>query len=824
MADDLVAQLTLQLRDDITAGLQPLQDALSSLDDSVSGLRDVMSGLNDTIASLQAPVALTEGLTAARSAATEAAGGIAGIGTAADISVRKIDALADDIKALHAPAPGLMGGMAGDLAGAGSAAGGVATAVAGIGTAADTSVRKVGALADDIKALHAPAPGLMGGLAGDLGDAATAASGVATAVAGIGTAADTSIHKVESLATEIKALRAPQVDLPAAPPDTPLVPYSRVGPDISTFYGEQGFDYDGSSRGQSSAGPRAGGRGRTSGGDGGAEATVLPEAPGHAMDMLGGALAAFLGLDAITAYADFQNVGLHAAITEKMSGQQAEAEAQRIMGMLQPLALKTATPSEDLAEAYYFLVTTGMDKGLINQMMPALATTSTAYNVPVPQMTQAAFTLNENLGISAADMGPALAMLAYAAKLGHFTLADFGEGLPEIGGQLNKLGMRGEGSEDVAASALEILRRNTGQSGEAATELQDLVMYLTSPMGTRMFDQTKKSRDLMSSGVRKIFDKYHIAPLDIPAYLNKEREHGVDPLDAMIDYFHKILTPITSPTDRAFVVGGLMHNQAAQQAMLSLVQYYDDYQKDKQELSKVNPDVVATDFSTAMGGAIVQVRLFHEEMDQLERDLGQGLLPLLKGVNDIAKPFIAAIDLVNHNASIMGTGLGDLNIAVVASYVAFRTLLRGAGALSGVFSRLAGGGAAAAAGGAGAEAAEAGGAAAAGAGAGIGAATEAATIGARILAAARVTGLGLAVEGVTAEVLAIHQGQMAAMQANTEALNKNSESKTTTVVVNPNGTIQTIGPGGVGTFTPPQPSKLPFKLNAPAPGQVLGRP
>jgi TP901 family phage tail tape measure protein len=415
-----------------------------------------------------------------------------------------------------------------------------------------------------------------------------------------------------------------------------------------------------------------------------------PHNAGHAVDWFGGALAGYMGLGAIKSFADFQNTELHITITDKLSGAGAIAEQNRLTAMLDPLALKTSTSSADLADSYLFLVTTGMKKALIDQIMPALATTSTAYNVPVSEMTQAAFTLSENLKIGPQQMQQALATLAYAGKLGHFNLSDFGMFLPQLGGQMSLLGMNGMQGEDVAAAALEIGRRNTGTSGEAATNLQDLLGYITSPMGIRMFDQTKKMRDLMGAPARRLFEKYHIQPLDMPAYLNAERAKGIDPINALADYFHKMLAGVSSPTDRATIVGSFLHNQQARNGLLSLVQYYDDFHKDQAQLAGVDPKTVQTDFTTAMQGSTSQVRQFDEEMTQLERDLGQGLLPLLRGTNDVLKPLLGYITKLNGEYQIAGVGLGNLALGATASIVAFKTLTSVFGSGAGLIGRILG--------------------------------------------------------------------------------------------------------------------------------------
>jgi hypothetical protein len=399
-----------------------------------------------------------------------------------------------------------------------------------------------------------------------------------------------------------------------------------------------------------------------------------PANAGHAADWFGGALAGYMGLGAIKSFADFQNTELHISITDKLSGQAAVDEQNRLTSMLDPLAQQTATSSSDLADAYLFLVTTGMKRSLIDQMMPALAQASTAYNIAPGDMTQAAFALNQNLGIAPQQMLQGLGTLAYAAKIGHFSMADFSALLPDVSGQMQIMGMGGMKGVVEGASALEIMRRYEGQAAPAENDLKELLMYMHSPMGNRMFDMTSKMKDLLGPAGRALLDKYHIKPLDLPAYLNSERAKGIDPVNAIADYFHTMLAGISSPTDQANLVGDLIHNHQAQSGIIALVQQYDDFKKDQLTLTGVNPATVQTDFTTAMQASGAQVRIFDENMAQLERDLGQGLLPLLTGVNGVLKPFLSGINYLNQNFKLLGQGSGNLLLGITASYVALKTL------------------------------------------------------------------------------------------------------------------------------------------------------
>ncbi len=339
-------------------------------------------------------------------------------------------------------------------------------------------------------------------------------------------------------------------------------------------------------------------------------------------DMVTDMIAVATGYSAFKSFADFDVAAKQIAITEGLSGPAAMAESARLKGLTDHLAIQFGNSSTDLMSAFSFLITDSIPKDEVNKLMAPLAEASTAYNVPVSEMSQAVFTLYKNLGIGPDQMGRGLAILHHAAMAGHFGMEDFSMYLPQIGGQMSLMGMQGLGADITGASALETIRKNTGTSGEAATDLQDMLFYLHSPMGLRMFDQTKHMRDLLGPSGEALLNKYHVKPIDLPKYLNDERAKGIDPINAMADYFTKLLANVSSPTDRADIVGSMIHNQGAQNAILALVQYDQDFKNYQKKLGGISDKTITDDFYTAVSGTSADLKLFDENLAQASRNVG----------------------------------------------------------------------------------------------------------------------------------------------------------------------------------------------------------
>lgn len=275
-------------------------------------------------------------------------------------------------------------------------------------------------------------------------------------------------------------------------------------------------------------------------------------------------------------YAKFQETALQAAIIEGYSGKAAMQQAHQIMHESYNQAYLSRGNVDDIEEAYFNLLRQKLPKDLVNQMMGPLTEAATTYNTPVADLTQPMYNLADQFQIPGDQMTQAVAILGAASHMGHYYFSDFGNGLPQISSQFNMMGDTGIKGEATAAAALEIVRRGTPDSGTAATDLGDLMSYMASPMAIRFFDRTKRSQDLLGQNILDLFHKYDIHALNIPKYFNDEREKGIDPLNAMVDYMHSIGAEHMSPTDQMIVFRSLFHNQEAATAMLALEEHYND--------------------------------------------------------------------------------------------------------------------------------------------------------------------------------------------------------------------------------------------------------
>jgi hypothetical protein len=452
-------------------------------------------------------------------------------------------------------------------------------------------------LTESLQAMNVPA-GLAEGFAGVSGEAEAAI----TSIDGIGAAIDTDIVKVKALQDAMADLRVPAAidgggGAGGGEPPT-IIPGNASSPDDSED-------------------PRQ----KKSGGS--------VDVPGEnwIMDLI--AIAA--GYHGEESYSKFQETALQTAIIEGYHGKGALTEAKNIMHESYNQAYLSRGNADDIEEAYFNLIRQGLPKQLVDQMMGPLTEAATTYGTPVADITQPLFNLAEQFKIPGDQLAQGVAMLGAASHLGHFYFSDFGTGLPEVAAQFQLMGATGFAGEGTAASALEVIRRVTPDSGTAGTDLYDLMNYMTSPMATRFFDRTQRSKDLLGKPVLDLLAKYHVQPLDIPQYLNTEEEKGIDPLDAMVDYMHSIWRPNMTPTDERFIFGSLFHNQQAATAMTGLVENYDLFHQDQASLARVSPVFLDQNFQTAAQGDASGMQNLSTLVTYLERLYGQNTWGLFAG-------------------------------------------------------------------------------------------------------------------------------------------------------------------------------------------------
>jgi TP901 family phage tail tape measure protein len=352
-------------------------------------------------------------------------------------------------------------------------------------------------------------------------------------------------------------------------------------------------------------------------------------------------------------YAAYENILRHIAISEKLSGDKVAPEIKRLNQLFVSDAHETGQTSESIARAYSDLVQQGISARVVNVALLAHSKAATAYNISPEDLGAATGSLLGNAQIPEGQIGGALAAMAYASKEGRFKVEDFSRQLPGITGQMELLGMTGRGSADIAFASLETVMKNSSQPNQGAANFFDALHYITSPIANRSFAKQ--------------------AGIDLPKLLRNAEKQGINPLYAVLGKLDQ-RTAGMGHIDKTEFIGKLLHNQEAGTAIVSLLEHKAGFLDLKKRLDAVGKDTLDTDFATGFAAPLIQLRKVEEDLAELNRTLGESLLPMLKAVAVALWPITTALNYMNEHFPvtthvILGTVAGLLALAAIVTVV-----------------------------------------------------------------------------------------------------------------------------------------------------------
>ncbi|MFT4131875.1 phage tail tape measure protein [Labrys sp. (in: a-proteobacteria)] len=151
--------------------------------------------------------------------------------------------------------------------------------------------------------------------------------------------------------------------------------------------------------------------------------------------------------------------------------------------------------------------------------LPAVARTAHASGAAISDMAASADALGTNLKVPADRMQEAFDILAAAGKAGKFELKDMAKELPALAAAGNAVGLSGIDGIRRLASYAQIVRKQTGSSGEAATNLLNVFQKMTSQETVNKFKKM---------GIK-----------DLRGQLDSARKSGKDVMETFLDITEK---------------------------------------------------------------------------------------------------------------------------------------------------------------------------------------------------------------------------------------------------------------------------------------------
>lgn len=321
--------------------------------------------------------------------------------------------------------------------------------------------------------------------------------------------------------------------------------------------------------------------------------------------MAGGALArvaapAALGYGAMRAfksYAEIERQIERIGITADASAEETAAAMDRLRGIAMDLHL----PFQDVVEGMDTMVATGKTMKEAFALLPAVGKTAQASGAALTDMSTTADAVANSFGVMSDQMQRAFDILAYRGKEGKFELKDMAAELPSLAPAFAALGYKGLDGVNRLATALQVVRMETGQSGEAATAFMDVL--------TKM----------QSTATVANFKKFGV---DLRGSMDRARKDGRDVLESFVKLSVQAVRGDLSKlpqlfTDKQMLIG-----------MRALINHWDQYAA---SLKTVGQAVGTTDrdFKRLSKNVQASITDMSNSWDRFVTSVGKGMAPVI---------------------------------------------------------------------------------------------------------------------------------------------------------------------------------------------------
>jgi len=401
---------------------------------------------------------------------------------------------------------------------------------------------------------------------------------------------------------------------------------------------------------------------------------------GRKIGALGGVLAGISFAAPIHQAAAFDSQLRDIAITAGLTGKEVEKYIAKQSRAFEELALKTGQTSRDVAAGAQLLIAAGMEEKLINDLMPAIARTSTAAGAAMEDTAKTAFALSNTLKVPAADMETAMGKLVTAGKLGRFEFANMAKSFPELASQVQKLGLTGQEAVSTLGASLQIAMYGTDSPDTAANNFKNFLAKITSPDTVKRFkkagiDLPKVMADATAKGInpveamfQKIQQATKVSKKDIDAIYARAKKEGKSDKEAEAEVKSRMEKVLASTE-----LGKLFSDIQVMDFLIPLLANIDKYKEFKQEIGGSDSTVIGEDFNSRMNGIEKQWQRFGEIGEQMSRRVGRafatnlewmnkGLEKLLQGLSWLDTTFPGLVDTILSFGGILLLAAGSLGI------------------------------------------------------------------------------------------------------------------------------------------------------------------
>lgn len=320
-----------------------------------------------------------------------------------------------------------------------------------------------------------------------------------------------------------------------------------------------------------------------------------------------------------------------------------------------------------IAEGMDVLTGMGAERGDALALLGPIGKAATAYKASIADLSQAGYAALDNLKVPADQFGRALDAMAQAGKAGAFELKDMASYFPALGAGYQALGQEGVPAVADLSAALQIVRKGTGDSASAATNLSNVLQKIRAPATVAAFKKM---------GV------------NLEKELARAAEAGLTPIEAIAEITNKTLKGDLGK------LGYLFADAQVQAGLRPLIQNIEEYRRIRADALAAQ-GVVEADYQRRLQTGAMAGQRFAIAMENVNVAIGAALLPALSDLADTIVPIINRMaEFAEAHPQltrvIVGTGSALIGLRIAALAAQFSLLWMKGGAIAGAIAGLRG--------------------------------------------------------------------------------------------------------------------------------------
>ena len=325
------------------------------------------------------------------------------------------------------------------------------------------------------------------------------------------------------------------------------------------------------------------------------------------------------------------------------------AQVGQLGAAMMAISRETSTSAPDVQRAMGYLVAAGLDAGQAQEQLGTIAMAAKATGSDVEDVARSAFTLGDALKIQPGNMKAALEALVQAGKEGKFEFRDMAAELPNLGAGFAALKLTGQDAVATMGAALQIARKGTGTSAEAADNLANFMAKLLSP-------ETLNKAEKLGS--------------DLYGVVAGAQARGENPFDAAIAEIDRI----TRGGDQK-LLGELFGDMQVQGFLRPMLQNLDEFRRVR-DATLSSSGVIDQDFARMRATLKSQLGEIGGALQRTAITIGNALAPVIGRLNDALVPMLERVEaFVTENPKLVGGVLAAASaitgLAVVVNAGAF---------------------------------------------------------------------------------------------------------------------------------------------------------